>query len=533
MDSRTQLAMVAFSMVYSFSSFELDVSKHELRMQGKPVSVEPKVFQLIAFLIEHRDRVVTKDELMSSIWRGRIIADTTLSTAVKSARRVLGDDGEARRLIKTIWGRGFRFVGELTSPDLAIDRPTDAEGTRRDIGSLPSIAVMPFINLSDDRQQEYFADGITEDVTAALGRIRWLFVIARNSMLTYKHTDDVTLVARELGVRYVLVGKVRKSGDRVRVTAQLLQGETGAQIWTERYDRQMAELFEVQDAITACIAGALEPQVGMAEFQRSIREEKRDLDAWDCVIRAMAKKSECTDAGSREAIALLEQAIEIAPNYARAYGLLAWILIWRVHQAWDEVEPSLSRAIAAAEAAVMKDSTELWAYVGWGFIATITRDAEMLVSAPQRTLEINPNFAMGHSWTGAALAVTGRGAEAFEWIEKARDLSPRDIFKDEFDVHESFAHFQVGDYDKAHQCAQRAMIAQPQHVYPRLIMAASLGHQGLAADAKSQLTKIREITGDLSLETVRSSCVFIQDKDIARFLDGLSRAGMIAQFPQR
>lgn len=408
----------------------------------------------------------------------------------------------------------------------AIDATSAAKSPVRE-SSLPSIGVLPFDNISQDPDHDYFADGITEDIIATLSRIRWLFIIARNTMFTFKGQPiDVQKIARELGLDYVLEGSVRRAGDQVRITAKLIDGETGNHIWSDRYDRQLTDLFAVQDEITSHIVGALEPQMVAAESQRSHRKPEQILDAWDLVIRAMAKSREFTDRASTEALALLERALAIDGNYARAHSQKAWMIAWRIHQGWEDADSALSKAINAAEIAVQSDPDEPWAYIGWLFISTITRDGERMIASANRAVELSPNFAMANSWLGAAYALAGRGAEAFEWIEKARRLSPRDIFKAEFDVHTSYAYFQVADYEAAAEFASRASLPRPHHVYPRLMRAASLAHLGRQEAASAEAGHITALAPQFDLSTAERVCVFIADDDRRRFVDGLRLAGL-------
>lgn len=508
-------------MTYAFEDFIVDTMTSELRSGGAVVPIEPKAFDLLVFLIENRSRIVTRDELVEVLWGGRFISDAAISTALRSVRRSIGDSGDKQGIIKTLRGRGFRFVAELK-------RPMDQAPPASDKVSIPpSIAVMPFENLSDEPDQVYFVDGICDDVILLLGRMRWLFVIAKNSTVSYRDRRyDIPSVAQDLGVSYILTGRVRCYGGRIRVSVQLLLGQSGEILWTEKYDSVVGDVFAVQDRIAESIAAALEPQVSIAELRKSYRKPEQDLNAWDCVIRAMALKSECTETSSREAITVLTKALEIDPNYARAHALLGWVLIWRVHQGWADPLEALERATRAAEAAVENDPDELWAYVAWGFVATLTKDQNLMLDSPRRALEINPSFALGHSWMGAALAVCGRGAEAFEWIERARRLSPRDILKNEFETHEAFAHFQTENYEAAFSLGLRAVTAQPQHVYPRLIMLASLGHMGRFEEAELQRKKITDFVPDLTLQSARQSCVFLHVEDIDRFIEGLELAGL-------
>ncbi|MEO0688712.1 MAG: winged helix-turn-helix domain-containing protein [Pseudomonadota bacterium] len=514
-------------MIFAFGDFELDKQRAELHRNAEAVPLRRKVYLLLLFLIENRERMVSRDEIIEVVWNGRIVSESTIDSCIKSARKAIGDNGKDQLLIKTLRGSGLRFVGELNRDDKVPVIPTTHEQHAAQKKSATSIAVMPFENLSSDPDNDYLVDGIGEEITSGLGRLPWLFVIARNSAVSYKGKSyEVADAARELNVRYILVGNVRKSGESIRISVQLIDGLNSAHLWSTRFDRQMGDVFEIQDEISERIVGALEPQVSLAETKKAMAKPEQDLDAWDCVMRAMALKGEYSDAGSAEAINLLERALEIDPQYARAYALLGWIVMWRVHQGWEDVEPALARARDAAERAIKYDQNELWAYIALGFVATITKDTEMLVEASKRSIDINPSFAVGHSWVGAALAITGDGANAFQWIEKGRELSPRDILKDEFDVHESFAHFQVAAYPEAYAAAHSATIAQPDHIYPRLIMAASLGHQRKLDEAADELEQIRSLAPDLSLEAARTSSVFCDDELLERFVEGLRLAGL-------
>jgi TolB-like protein/class 3 adenylate cyclase/Flp pilus assembly protein TadD len=393
----------------------------------------------------------------------------------------------------------------------------------------PSIAVLPFTNLSADPEQEYFADGITEDIITALSRIQWFFVIARNTTFTYKgQAADVHQIARDLGVRYVIEGSVRKAGARIRITAQLIDGATGSHLWAERYDRNLEDVFEIQDEITANIAGALEPQIVVAENDRSRRKNPQSLDAWDLVIQALARSGEFSKEGSKQAIELLDRAIAIDPTYARAYSQKAWTVAWRMHQGWDEIETALPVAIGAAEAAVRYDPDEPLAYIAWMFVAGTTGDVELMRSSAKKAIELNPNFALAHSFHGAAFALTGRGDLAFEPIERARRLSPRDIFRDEFELHTSMAYFQIADYRKAAEFAAKASMPRPEHVYPHLLLASSLGHLGERDPARTEVAKIERLAPGFTLTTADKVCVFIDPESKSRFVDGLRKAGVPA-----
>ena len=273
---------------YLFEDCELDTDRRELLRGSALVAVEPQVFDLLVHLIRHRDRVVSKDDLLAAVWHGRIISESTLFNRINAARSAIGDAGDQQRLIKTLPRKGIRFVADVREEQLAAaasihpatetPRSRGAHTSAQDGGEQtlplpdrPSIAVLPFHNMSGDPDQEYFADGISEDLITGLSRIRWLFVIARNSTFVYKHLAvDVKRVSRELGVRYVLEGSVRRAGKRLRISAQLVDAITGGHHWAEKYDRQLGDIFGVQDEITHSIAAAIEPHLMAAEGVRAL-----------------------------------------------------------------------------------------------------------------------------------------------------------------------------------------------------------------------------------------------------------------------
>jgi TolB-like protein len=241
-------------MEFRFGDYMLDVARRELQRSGEPITLEPQVFDLLVYLIRNRDRVVTKDDLLESVWGGRIVSDSTLTSRINAARKAVGDSGEVQHLIRTLPRKGIRFVGDVTG-EQAAEPPLPHIPQDR-----PSIAVLPFDNLSDDREQEYFADGIVEEIITGLSRIKWLFVISRNSTFIYKGKPiDVKTVGRDLGVRYVLEGSVRRSGNHVRVTGQLIETETATQVWADRYDGTLGDVFALQDEMTMSVIGAVEP----------------------------------------------------------------------------------------------------------------------------------------------------------------------------------------------------------------------------------------------------------------------------------
>jgi adenylate cyclase len=393
----------------------------------------------------------------------------------------------------------------------------------------PSIAALPFLNMSGDPEQEYFADGIVEDILTGLSRLRWLFVIARNSSFSYKGRNvDVRQVGRELGVRYVLEGSVRRSGNRIRITAQLIEAETGNHLWAERYDRALDDVFAIQDEITESVIGCIQPEVYAAEYDRLKRKPPQSLDAWESFIRSMFLYSQHSDSSTHEALNMLDRAIKLDPCYAQAHGLRAVCLAWRAIQGWDNRGTSFAEATEGADRAVACDPGEPWAFLAHGFIAVANRRDSGAVSAFSRAIDASPNFAYAHGLLGAAHAFGGRPDQAIECIDRGVRLSPRDIFGEEYDLYYAFAHFQAGRYIEAAVAAQRALQQRPGHPTIHMMAAASYGLAGEIDKAKRAVTQLISLVPNFSAAGVEENFLYCQREDRIRLAMGLRAGGLSA-----
>lgn len=396
----------------------------------------------------------------------------------------------------------------------------------------PSIAVLPFQNLSADPSQEYFADGIAEEITTALARLRGFFVIARGSAFTYKgRTVDLRQIGRELGVRYVLEGSVRRAGDRVRIGVQLADAGTGREIWVERYERTLPDLFALQDEVTASIVTAVEPQIYAAESARLQQTPPGHFDAWDCVIRALPFMWRRTRNDNAAALDLLSAALRLDPTYARALGLHAWLSLWNAHAMGSagELDAVLGPAIESARAAVAIDRDDPWARLALGFSHMLRREHEEAVEELRAALDLNPNFALGNAFLGLVLAYGAKGAEAVSYLETAMRLSPRDPYFSTFASIRAFAHFMAGDYAAALDWGRRAVRQNPDNVGAwrgLALSAAILGYQGEGQEA---VAKARELQPDFSVAWVERANPLIHSADRARYCDILRPLGLPEQ----
>src|SRR4051812_1750165 len=310
-------------MQFHFSEHVLDARLRELTRAGEAVGVEPQVFALLVYLVKNRDRVVSRDDIIEAVWDGRIVSESTLTSRINAARRAVGDSGKDQAVIRTIARRGFRFVGDVNAAGINKKQPLgellqlEAAPPAVPFGEPalagPALAVLPFVNLSGEIDQEYFADGISEDIITALSRLRWFHVIARNSSFTYKNKAvPLKQLGQDLGVDYIVEGSVRRDGNHVRIAAQLIEIATGRHLWAERYDRDLKDVFAVQDEITHAVVAAIEPQLYAAENFRSHRKTPDNMAAWDLVMRALQHYWRVTRQDNLVAQALLEKAIDVS-----------------------------------------------------------------------------------------------------------------------------------------------------------------------------------------------------------------------------
>ncbi len=395
----------------------------------------------------------------------------------------------------------------------------------------PSIAVLPFQNLSGDPGQEYFADGIAEEITTALARLRGFFVIARGSAFTYKgRAVGVTQIGRELGVRYVLEGSVRRAGERVRIGVQLADAGTGREIWVERYERALADLFALQDEVAASVVTAVEPQLYAAESARVQQTPPSRLDAWDYVIRALSFMWRRTRSDNAAALDLLSAALRLDPSYARALGLHAWFSLWNAH-GWSAsgLAAVLAPATERARAAVTIDRDDPWARLALGFSHMLRREHEDAVEELRAALDLNPNFALGHAFLGLALTYGAKGAEAVGHLETAMRLSPRDPYFSAFASIRAFAHFMAGDYAAGLDWGRRAVRQNPEITGSWRGLALSAAMLGYLEEAQEAVAKARQLQPDYSVAWVERASPLVHAADRARYCDILRPVGLPEQ----
>jgi TolB-like protein/Tfp pilus assembly protein PilF len=520
---------------FVFDNHTLDTDRRELRRGAEPIAVEPQVFDLLVYLVRNCDRVVSKDDLVASIWGGRIVSESTLTSRINAARKAVGDSGKNQQIIRTISRRGLRFVGAVrTQPD----GPAPAEVSVLEeihappraalpLPDRPAIAVLPFTNMSDDPEQEYFSDGISEDLITALSKLRWFFVVARNSSFAYKgKAVHLKQIADELGVGYVVEGSVRKGGDRVRITVQLNDVVTGSHIWAERYDRDLADVFAVQDEITEAIVAAIEPQIYAAENFRARRKPPNSLDAWGLVMRALSHYWRVTRQDNIAAQALLEKAIAIDPNYGQAFGVLATSHSFCAHMGWEEMATTLPIAERAALAAVAADSEDPWAHHAMAGVHLARRRFDDSLSEFELALRLNPNFSLAQGYYGLALAYCARWEEAHTAASRALRLSPRDPFSAIYYGVASYARFGSCNYEEAIRLSREAIRQRGDFVGALRVLTAAAGMAGQAEVARLALQELRRAQPNVSLAWIANQMPWRYTADCDHYLQGLRGAGL-------
>jgi TolB-like protein len=404
----------------SFGRFRLHPGRRELRRDEVPVRLHDRALDILCALAEAKGEIVSKDELMARLWPGRIVEEGNLHVHVSGLRKALDDRGAGHSYIVTVPGRGYRLAGlpgsggRSSSQDLPLP-------------DKPSIAVLPFQNMSGDPDQEYFADGMVEEIITALSRIHWLFVIARNSSFTYKgQAIDVKQIGSELGVRYVLEGSVRRAGGRIRISAQLIEAGTGAHLWADRFNGSLDDVFDLQDQVATSVAAVIEPTLQAAEIGRSIKRPTIDLTAYDLYLRALALEFSPHDEFVR-AFDLLGQAVERDPQYGSALALTARWYYRMDFQGWSQdLQTTRRHALDFAQRALRHDPENpevlSWVAIVFGYFGDNLHTA---IALNDRSLELNSNYAMAWLHSGVLRNWAGEPEVALKHIDKFRELNPR------------------------------------------------------------------------------------------------------------
>jgi adenylate cyclase len=516
---------------FLFADHTLDTARRELRRGAAPIAVEPQVLDLLIYLMQNRDRVVSKDDLIDSVWSGRIVSDSTLTSRINAARKAIGDSGDEQKLIRTIARRGFRFVGAVRMQPDGDEKVSPPDGSGEDArldatpSGRPAIAVLPFVNMSGDLEQECFSDGISEDIITALCRYPSLFVIARNSSFTFKGRPvDVKQVGRALGVRYLLEGSLRKSGSRIRVTAQLVEAEAGKHIWAERYDRDLDDIFAVQDEITEAVTLAVAPAIADAELHRAIRKPPGSLDAWAAYQRGLWHSAKANAEDNALAEKFFQQAVELDPSFAGGYKGLSKLQAQTADFRGRDLAEALKSAEALARRAVALDGADAEARSRLANALYRQGDYEGGLAEAEGALAVSPNLADAHGEKGAILIFSGRPKEGVTALERCIRLDPgRSALRlNQIALGLYFSR----DYGAAVEAAKRAIRSYPDYPNTHRWLAAALGQLDRVREAKEALEQAVAIAPVAFDMYIRTQPPWMRREDHVHMLEGLRKAGL-------
>jgi TolB-like protein/cytochrome c-type biogenesis protein CcmH/NrfG len=513
--------------VFAFGDFEVDEALHELRREGRSVEIHATPLRLLLYLLRHRDRVISKEELLDQVWPGTVVSEDALFSALKEIRRALGETGSKERMVETLRGRGYRLIVPVE------EQPTTTHPARGDVLGFegkPAIAVLPFDNLSRDPDQEYFSDGLTDDIITALSRFKDLFVIARNSTFRYKGLAvDVRLVNRELGARYVLEGSVQRAELRLRITVQLLDAKDGTHLWAEKYDRELSapDIFAVQDEITGQVVGTIAGLSGVISRARfaEVKAKPTDLlDAYECVLQHGSYYRDNYIASEHAKVrAGLERAVESDPDYSEAWARLAFVYADEYRFNYNVRPDPLGRALQAARRAVASDPANQIGHTALAYAHFFSRDLDAFIAAAERAIALNPNDAGTLAGLGELLHYAGE-KRGMALVGRALKLDPFHPTWFYFAIADS--HFEKGEYEEALGAARK--LDMPGFYWTQMLLAAIYAELGRQSEARSAMKELLRLYPGFSVEVLIKEVQKKRSTDDAarRWVAALRKAGL-------
>ena len=523
----------AAAHVVRFGSFELDTALFELRQGEERVAVEPQAFDLLVYLAKNHDRTVTREEIFAEIWGGRIVSDAALSSQIKAVRKAVGDDGTSQHTIRTIHGRGFRFVAPLDNAEASSTAaPHDFEKAEPPaaVALKPSVVVLPFENMNRNPGEDYFADGMTEDITTALSKNRWLTVIARNPAFAFRNSkDSIRTIGQKLAANYLVTGSVRKAGTRTRITVQVVDADTEQSVWSERFDRDVVDIFDLQDEITETVTARIEAELGLTEQRKAEeRRPRKNLGAWDLYQLGTAEFYKFTPEANQRCQYLLRQALLLDPEFASAYSRLAYAIV--LSMIYFDVPPDAARmddALAAARRAIELDDQDASSYFTLGRVHLARREYDQAIDALEYALELNPCLAVTYCGLGDSFAYEGRLDEAIEQFEVAIRLSPHDPFRWAFYSYRSLAHLFRGEFTEAAHWARRSVQIPNAQYWANAHLVAALGRLGNSAQAENAVSELLQVKPEFCIDFAREHLFYLKRSDqIETYVAGLRKAGL-------
>ena len=518
---------------YVFEDYVLDTDSRELRLGAGVVPLAPQVFDILVYLIRNRERVVSKDDLIASIWQGRVISESALTTRLNAARRAVADSGEEQRLIKTLPRKGIRFVGAVREEEpagaAAKDHIARSERVRLTLPDRPSIAVLPFANLSGDALQDYFIDGIVEDIITELSRFPELFVIARNSSFTYKERSvDIREVGRDLGVHYVLEGSVRKVASRVRVTGQLIDAASGAHIWADRFESALDDIFALQDQMAESVVGAIVPRLEQAEIERAKWKPTENLNAYDCFLRGMAAWHDWTQPSHDDALKLFYRAIELDSEFGRPYALAASCYLMRKANGWvidRAAEIAETERLARMGAELGRTDAVALAWSGHA-LAHVVGDIRTGVALVDRALLLNANLAVAWQRSGWLRIYAGDCELAIEHLKRAMRLSPLDPLMHLAHTAMALGYFLLENFDEASAWAERSLHLRSNWPPALRVLVMSNALAGREQAARQAMTRLRLMQPRLRISNLHEQIFLHRPEHMATYVKAMREAGL-------
>jgi TolB-like protein/Tfp pilus assembly protein PilF len=514
-----------FAMNLRFEDFELDEAKFELRKAGAPLAAEPQVLSLLALLIRNRDRLVTKDEINEAVWKGRIVSDSALASRIKTLRQLLGDDGRQQRLIRTVHGRGFRFVGTVADSVAVIAAPEEKSSPAADPASKPSIAVLPFRLVGVAGSYAAIAEALPHELIAELSRLRWLFVIARGSSFRFRSANvDIRDIGARLGVRYCLSGSVEIAGPKMLLSVELADTRDRGVVWSERYEAKLDEVHGIRETIVANIVAALELQIPLNEAQRARLTSPENLDAWAAYHLGLDHMFRFNAKDNAAAEALFERAISQDPGFVRA---LAGLSFTRFQNAFLGYRPDIAHqantARDLAERAVVLDARDPFANLVMGRAHWLSGDLEGSFGWLERATQLSPNYAQGiysQAWAETLAGISDAGQAH---SDLAMALSPLDPLHYAMLGTRALAHISRGEFGEGAEWAERSVRAPGAHAMIQVIAIAAHELAGNRERAAAWTARLREGNPHLAQADFFRSFPFTDEPAKQRIAAALTR----------
>ena len=509
----------------------IDLADERLWSGDRSVAVGNKAFRLLRLFVENPDRLLTKDEILDAVWGKVCVSEGLVKEYVHDLRAALGDDPRCPVFIETIRGRGYRFLGGIRVVG-HVAQPAQQAGLAN---TVPSLAVLPFANLSDDPEQEYFSDGITEDIITELSRFPELNVVARNSAFAYKNrSTDIARIASELGVSYVMEGSVQRDGNRLRVTAKLVATDSGRHIWGEKYDRELQDVFALQDELTMHVVGSIAPQVELAELQRGRRLSNADLSAYELALKAQALTYDAVRVADpellRQAMSIADRALELDRMCTHALWTRGMGSVFEFLYGWStDPGQALDFAVGIANHLIGIDPSNARSYTVRAWAYQYRREYDLALADYRRAQQLNPNLALNLFTMAWSEAVAGLAQEATQHANRALLLSPRDL-----DIWLAWAYatlelasFTEGDFEDAIRWGRQAVQLHARMPARQLVMIAAYGYLGDVAAARRHLEALRDFAPETLASVVAGTRrVFKLDEHNGMLAEGLRKAGV-------